>query len=142
MARNRKTIRDKTHIKPEVFHTNSFLMNAPKKENAVGYCHNKKHKGFLSKDIIKQHGCNFKQCPYLEKYETDPYWLRRSIINAIKKYRKNGNTGVILIDYRPFMEMNVAHLVSVAHNYAKNHGVPPEIRYVKDYIKYYCSDEL
>ena len=142
MARNRKTIRNKKHLDPSKIRSHSFMTGQCDPENAVAYCHNKSHIGYLSAKMVKQHDCNTKQCPYLEKYETRSYWLRRNIISVVKKYRKNGNTGVIMIGNQAFMDINVERLVSVAHAYTKEYGKPPEIIYIKDYIKYYCTGEL
>ncbi len=57
-----------------------FMSNQPSKENAVAYCHNKRHIGRLSRKTMKNHQCLQKQCPFLEKLE-HPYW-------EIKKRKK------------------------------------------------------
>lgn len=59
------------------------------KENAVGYCHNPKHLGYLSLKNLKKHKCLGKQCRYLHKYEDHPYWKERELKKADKKARKN-----------------------------------------------------
>ena len=57
-------------------------------ENAVAYCHNLKHLGYLSEKLLKQHQCIQKQCPLLEKYEDNYFWLRRAVLKQIKKLNK------------------------------------------------------
>jgi hypothetical protein len=65
-----------------------FFRGQPNKENAVGYCHNPNHMGYLSAKIIKRHACLAKQCKYLHKYEDNPYWIERERKRAEKKARK------------------------------------------------------
>jgi len=117
------------------------MSNACKKENAVAFCHYHKHKGTLSADMVKHHECNKKQCPYLEKYETNSYWIRRSVTAAFKKYHKDGCTGVIAIGDRYFYNPNFDKVYQVAKDLGKK-GVVPEIRYIKDFLKYYLDGEL
>jgi hypothetical protein len=66
-----------------------FLVCQPKKENALGYCHSGKHQGYVSEKTLKSHGCLGKQCPRLEKYLDNPYWIERERIKAEKKAKKN-----------------------------------------------------
>lgn len=66
------------------------LKGQPRKEKAVGYCHNPSHKGYLSLKVYKQHKCAMKECRYFEKYEDCPYWLNRKRIKEARKERKNG----------------------------------------------------
>ena len=63
-----------------------------KKENAVGYCHNPNHMGYLSKKNLKQHKCLGKQCKYLHKYEDNYFWKERERKKTDKKARKNADT--------------------------------------------------
>ena len=47
-----------------------------KGSNVVGYCHNRDHKGYISKTILKTHNCINKKCFYFE--EVNPkYWEQR-----------------------------------------------------------------
>ena len=109
----------------------AYLINQCKKENAVGYCHNKKHKGYLSEKILRQHKCNTKQCMFLERYETMTYWLRRRIRAALKKYNKNG-FGRILIGDREVIIRDEDRLVQIARQQALDTGKAPQILYVKE----------
>lgn len=42
--------------------------------NIVGFCHCYTHKGFLTKNLLRQHDCINKECPFLEKYRDYPFW--------------------------------------------------------------------
>ena len=42
-------------------------------ENIIAYCHNKTHRGYLSKRFVKVHNCIAKKCPFFEKANT-AYW--------------------------------------------------------------------
>ena len=64
------------------------LRNQPSRQNAVGYCHYKLHKGFLSWKAIKSHDCLGKQCPYLEKYLDRPVWIQWGRVQARKRALK------------------------------------------------------
>ena len=66
----------------------NFYKGQPQKENAVGYCHNPEHRGYLSLKNLKKHKCLAKQCRYLHKYEDHKYWAERERIKAEKKARK------------------------------------------------------
>lgn len=62
----------------------------PRKEKAVGYCHNKSHHGYLSLKAMRQHQCTKKGCHYFEKYEDHPFWIEKRKRKEAKKARKNG----------------------------------------------------
>ena len=66
----------------------NFFKGQPTKENAVGYCHNPKHRGYLSKKNLKNHKCLAKECRYLHKYEDRQFWIDREKKKADKKARK------------------------------------------------------
>lgn len=72
--------------------SNGWMKGQPKKQTAVGYCHNKKHKGYLSANMIRQHECLGKQCAFFEKYADKPYWEEREKKKKMKKAKKNGTT--------------------------------------------------
>ena len=40
----------------------------------VGWCRFWKHRGVVTKDILKSHGCLEKHCFLLERYESYPFW--------------------------------------------------------------------
>jgi hypothetical protein len=54
----------------------------------VGYCRYKKHKGFLTRKLMKQHQCLGKGCHYFQKFEDAPYWKEKSKIKQMKRDRK------------------------------------------------------
>lgn len=66
----------------------TFLANQPKAENAVAYCHNPSHVGYLSPAIMKKHECLRKGCKYLHVYEDRAYWERREKKKRAKKFRR------------------------------------------------------
>lgn len=68
-----------------------YMKGQPCEENCVAYCHYYKHRGGLSKDMMKQHECLKKGCRYLEKYEDHPYWGKKKYINRQKKENKVRN---------------------------------------------------
>ena len=43
-------------------------------KNIVAYCHCDTHKGFISKSLMKQHGCIAKNCPFFDKSVNPIYW--------------------------------------------------------------------
>lgn len=51
--------------------------------NAVGFCHFKEHKGYITKDLLKQHDCLNKGCHYFQVFEDTEYW--RSYCNGRKR---------------------------------------------------------
>lgn len=52
----------------------------------VGYCWLEKHKGYITKQIMDEHQCIEKQCPFFQKYEDAPYWKEKE---KRKKDRQN-----------------------------------------------------
>lgn len=64
------------------------LKHQPSPHNAIGYCHYKLHKGYLSWKAVKSHDCLGKQCPYLEKYMDKPVWVQWRKAQARKKALK------------------------------------------------------
>lgn len=45
------------------------------RENVIGCCHNMLHPGKLTRQLLNEHNCLEKQCPYLEKYDDRPFWV-------------------------------------------------------------------
>lgn len=70
-----------------------YFKGQPSKEHAIGYCHNPKHMGYLSKNNLKNHKCLAKQCPYLHKYEEKQFWIDREKKKADKKARRMDERG-------------------------------------------------
>ena len=71
-----------------------YLQGQPPKEKALAYCHYSIHKGYLSRRLIKNHGCLAKKCPFLEIYEEKQYWQdrkRKKNDKRLKEYIKKGN---------------------------------------------------
>ena len=54
----------------------------------VAYCHYRKHRGYLTPNLIKTHGCAKKQCQRMEKLDCK-YWEekkeRKKLSKAAKK---------------------------------------------------------
>ena len=65
-----------------------YFHNQPHKKNAVAYCHNPSHLGYLSPAIMKDHQCMQKHCKYLHIYKDNPYWVRKDKAKQGKKFRK------------------------------------------------------
>lgn len=68
------------------------------KKSAVAYCHNPKHKGYLSLKNVKKHKCIQKGCFYFKKYKDHPYWVdkerqkkKRKFTERTTKVIKNGS---------------------------------------------------
>ena len=55
------------------------------RKHALGYCHYKKHKGYMTKALLKEHECLKKSCPLLEKFENRPFWIQREEAKRLKK---------------------------------------------------------
>lgn len=51
-----------------------------------GYCWMKKHRGYLTVSLLKQHKCLEKKCVYLQKFEQHSYW--KQLENEKKKMRE------------------------------------------------------
>jgi hypothetical protein len=69
-----------------------YMKGQPCAKNTIAYCHNIRHLGALSKDMLKQHQCLQKNCKFLEKNEDHPYWNQRYWHKVTKtrekKYKK------------------------------------------------------
>lgn len=89
-------------IAPATRRSRDYMKGQPKAKNTIAYCHNIRHLGALSKDMLKQHQCLQKNCRFLEKNEEHSYWDRRlrhkETKTKEKKYRKYldncGYTGI------------------------------------------------
>jgi len=57
-------------------------------KDPVAYCHYWRHKGFLGKNMMKQHQCLSKECKYLEKIESHSFWKRRRLRNLNKRKKR------------------------------------------------------
>lgn len=54
----------------------------------VGFCCYKRHKGYLTVNILKRQECLRKQCPCLKKNLEHSYWEEREKIKELKKQKK------------------------------------------------------
>jgi hypothetical protein len=54
----------------------------------VGYCWNEIHRGYLTKNLMKEHQCIEKKCRHFQKYENSPYWKEKEARREKKKKRK------------------------------------------------------
>jgi len=54
----------------------------------VGFCWYKKHKGFLTLKLMKEHQCPQKECHYFQKFEDSPHWKKKKKNKQRKKERK------------------------------------------------------
>ena len=57
-----------------------------------GYCWSKKHRGYLSVEILQRHQCLQKQCNCLQKYENHKFWKKREMRRLMKSAMKNGQS--------------------------------------------------
>jgi len=78
----------------------TWMKGAPKEESRIAFCRYSKHFGNLSENLLKQHKCLEKQCPYLKKYEEKGFWIKRKITNALKKKNKKGYGFIVINDDR------------------------------------------
>ena len=49
----------------------------PDEQKQIGYCRCDTHPGFLTISLLKEHECLRKQCHYLERFPTKPFWKER-----------------------------------------------------------------
>ncbi|MCL1859370.1 MAG: helix-hairpin-helix domain-containing protein [Oscillospiraceae bacterium] len=52
--------------------------------NVIGYCHLERHPGYLTKNLIKVHGCLEKKCSFLRKLRPE-YWKGREDSEKARK---------------------------------------------------------
>ncbi len=100
------------------------------KRNAVGYCHHKKHIGNLNEKKLKEHNCIEKECPYLEKYEDNKYWIKKKFKNPLKHYHKNSGRGGIKIAEKVYKTDDLDKLIVIYKNYLNDYGVHPVVEYL------------
>lgn len=66
----------------------SYMHNQPSDDRTIAYCHHPKHRGKLSRTMMKNHDCLNKKCKYLHIYEEHPYWAERKKKRARKRIRE------------------------------------------------------
>ncbi len=59
-----------------------------KRGNILGWCHNRIHRGALTKPLLIKHDCLGKQCSFLERNPDSPYWAAREAEIMGKEKRK------------------------------------------------------
>ena len=107
----------------------AWMRDIPKEESKIAYCRYRKHLGGLSEKMMKQHKCLEKQCPFLQKYEQKRFWIRRKLISALKKKKKNGY-GFIMINENRYFTNDLDKLLRVAEKEVElTGGQPPLIKY-------------
>ena len=78
----------------------TILINARKKDGRFidrkyhakqpcGYCWMKKHKGFLTVDLMKKHKCLERKCHYFQKYEQHSYWKQLETEKQKRRERRS-----------------------------------------------------
>ena len=46
-----------------------------KYDKCIGFCNNECHRGFLTKELLKEHECIGKKCTFLDPIEDHQYWI-------------------------------------------------------------------
>ena len=57
-------------------------------KDPIGYCWYYMHRGYLNTKLMREHECLEKECKYLQKYETHPYWEEVEREKEKKRLRK------------------------------------------------------
>lgn len=89
-----------------------------KNKTYVGFCHNKKHRGFITPKIMIEHQCIPNNCPYFEINEEHPlftnYSYKTNEINYSTLIRlKNRFFGK---DYEEFIKINFKNILTRCSN--------------------------
>lgn len=58
------------------------------RKKVIGYCANRIHRGYLTKDMMESHDCIHKQCPFLVKREDHNFWIQRELYREEKRKTK------------------------------------------------------
>jgi hypothetical protein len=67
----------------------TFIDGADRRSPPIGYCHNRIHKGYLDIGLLKKHGCLRKQCTFLQRFESNPFWMKREELRQKKREKKS-----------------------------------------------------
>lgn len=120
------------------WHPYTTIDRNPCNENQrVGYCWNEIHRGYLTKNLMKEHQCIERKCRHFQKYENSPYWKEKEAKKEKKKIKKE-NLKKIENDKKKIFnkireitaEDEIFHAIGIEKN--KNIYI---IRYIKfDYI--------
>ncbi|MBQ8133502.1 MAG: hypothetical protein IJ192_03705 [Clostridia bacterium] len=110
-------------------------------KNIVGYCHFSEHKGYITKNILKNRKCAKKGCYYFEKYADNPYWLAIQRIEAAEKRQKEAAKQI-----KKKNEDKQEQLIETVQKIADDFGYHMKVLRVsknpckKEYIVFYISD--
>lgn len=107
------------------------MAGQPDAQNAIAFCHNPNHVGYLNENLMKKHECLEKQCIYLDKFEEKSYWIKRSIKQALRKLHKNDGMGYIVINERKFLTDSFDKLYKVCQLEKNKTGKVPAIGYMQ-----------
>ena len=100
----------------------NWMKNQGNKNTAIGYCHNDIHSGYLTKNMIKQHGCITKGCRFFQKYDDNPYWKekeKKKLSKKINKYMNMNNYKYLIYEnhyYRPENDLSVIDKIISKYN--------------------------
>lgn len=59
----------------------------------VGYCHNKEHPGYVSKNIMDNRKCTAKNCGFFERYISCSIWQQKEVFKKRSKAKKEEMQG-------------------------------------------------
>ena len=59
-----------------------------RKDNLVGFCHFPEHKGYITKNVLKNKECAKKECFYFQKFNDNPYWEALELQKIAEKNKK------------------------------------------------------
>ena len=112
--------------------------NHVNKEQIIGYCNCKLHKGALTEQLLKSHECIQKKCPFLKKFDDRQFWIKRK---DRTKHRK------IVKQEKHMQEEILQNLLNEAQDFANICKADIDIIQVKFnaeenyYIIFYISDK-
>lgn len=96
----------------------------------IGYCHIRNHPGYLTAQLLREHECLRKKCPFLERFETADFWKARQVSKQCKKKR-------LLSENMKNETLN--ELIELAQQFANNLEYPIVITSITDNL--YCDGE-
>ena len=112
----------------------------------VGYCYNMRHTGYLTVALMNSHDCIGKKCPFFERFEDYPYWVKEA--NRSKEKERKRQKREDELDMQRKQEQKLSRLHSTAQEIARESGFPIIITRVTqsssgrrpEYIVNYVSD--
>ncbi|MDE6005014.1 MAG: hypothetical protein K2G88_06470 [Oscillospiraceae bacterium] len=111
--------------------------NHVNKEQIIGYCNYKLHRGALTEQLLKSHECIQKKCPYLKRLEDRKFWIKRKDRTEhkkamkLEKHMQEEFSKNLLIEAQEFAENYQAKLDIIQVNFDKSKNY---------YIIFYISD--